>query len=115
MNTHKLIWIPRVLAIVVIVFLTLFGLDTFSGDAPFLKELGDFFIHSIPSLVLLLVLFVFWKRPLIGGSLFILISVAFTLLYFKRFPSLSTFLLLIFPFFLVGILFVWLGLEAKKA
>ena len=114
MKTDKLIWIPRVLAIVFIVFLMLFGLDTFSGDAPFLKKLGGFLFHSIPSLVLLLVLFIFWNKPLISGSLFILFSVAFAL-YFKTYQSLSTFLLMAIPVLLAGILFVWLGLKAKKA
>jgi len=114
MKTHKLIWIPRVLAIVFIVFLTLFGLDSFSGDAPFLEKLGGFFIHSIPSMILLLILFIFWKKPLIGGSLFILFSIAFTL-YFRTFRSLSTFLLLTFPFLVAGILFVALDRIAKKS
>jgi hypothetical protein len=114
MKTDKLIWIPRVLAIVFIVFLMLFSVDTFSGDAPFLKKLGGFLIHSIPSLVLLLVLLIFWKKPLISGSLFILFGVAFAL-YFNTFRVLSTFLLTTSPFLLVGIIFVWLGLKAKKA
>ena len=114
MKIHKFIWIPRVLAIVFIVFLTLFGLDVFSGDAPLLEKLGGFFIHSIPSMILLLILFISWKKPLIGGSLFILFSVAFAL-YFRTFRSLSTFLLLTFPFLLVGIFFVGLDLIAKKS
>lgn len=114
MKTHKLIWIPRVLAIVFIIFVTLFGLDVFSGDASFLEKLGGFFIHSIPSMILLLILFISWKKPLVGGSLFILFSIAFTL-YFRTFRSLSTFLLLTFPFLLVGILFVGLDLIAKKS
>ena len=114
MKIHNFIWIPRVLAIVFIVFLTLFGLDVFSGDAPFLEKLGGFFIHSIPSMILLLILFISWKKPLIGGSLFILFSIAFAL-YFRTFRSLSTFLLLTFPFLLVGIFFVGLDLIAKKS
>jgi len=114
MKTHKLIWIPRVLAIVFIVILSLFGLDVFSEDSPFLEKLGGFFIHSIPSLILLLILFISWKKPLIGGSLFILFSIAFTL-YFRTYRSLSTFSFLTFPVVLVGILFITLDLIAKKS
>jgi hypothetical protein len=113
MKTQKLFWIPRVLAIVFIVFLTLFGLDAFSENAPFLAKLGGFFLHSIPSLILLLMLFISWKKPLIGGTLFILFSIAFTL-YFRTYRFPSTFLLLTFPFLLVGILFVVLDLISKK-
>lgn len=114
MKTHKLIWIPRVLAIVFIVFLLLFGLDVFSENAPFLKKLGGFFIHSIPSLILLLLLFIYWKKPLVGGFLFILFSIASTL-YFRTYGSLSTFLFSTFPLVLVGILFIALDLIAKKS
>jgi len=114
MKTHKLIWIPRVLAIVFIAFLLLFGLDVFSENAPFIKKLGGFFMQSIPSFILLLILFIFWKKPLISGFLFILFSIAFTL-YFRTYGSLSTFLLLTLPVVLVGILFIALDLIAKKS
>ena len=114
MKMHRLIWIPRVLAIVFIVFLLLFGLDVFSENAPFMKKLGGFFMHSIPSIILLLILFISWKKPLIGGTLFILFSIAFTL-YFRTYGSLSTFLLLTFPVVLVGILFIALDLMTKKS
>jgi len=114
MKAHKLIWIPRVLAIVFIVFLLLFGLDVFSESGPFLKKLGGFFKHSIPSWILLLLLFISWKKPLIGGSLFILFSIAFTL-YFRTYRDLSGFLLLTLPVVLVGILFIAFDLIAKKS
>jgi len=114
MKMHRLIWIPRVLALVFIVFLLLFGLDVFSENAPFMKKLGGFFMHSIPSIILLLILFISWKKPLIGGTLFILFSIAFTL-YFRTYGSLSTFLLLTFPVLLVGILFIALDLMTKKS
>ena len=113
MKTHKLIWIPRVLAIVFIAFLLLFGLDVFSENAPFIKKLGGFFMQSIPSFILLLILFIFWKKPLIGGSLFILFSIAFTL-HFRTYGSLSTFLFFVLPPVLVGILFIILDPAAKK-
>ena len=114
MKMHRLIWIPRVLALVFIVFLLLFGLDVFSENAPFMKKLGGFFMHSIPSIILLLILFIFWKKTLVGGFIFILFSIAFTL-YFRTYGSLSTFLLLTFPVLLVGILFIALDLMTKKS
>lgn len=114
MKTDKLIWIPRVLAIVFIVFLSLFTLDVFSGDAPFIKKMGGFSIHMIPSFILLILLFISWKRPLIGGSLFILFSIAFTV-FFRTYSLLSTFLIIAFPMILVGILFITFDLIAKKS
>jgi len=114
MKTHQLIWIPRVLAIVFIVFLLLFGLDVFSENAPFIKKMSGFFMHSIPSFILLLILFISWKKPLSGGFLFILFSIAFTL-FFRTYKSLPTFLFLTLPVVLVGILFIALDLKAKKS
>jgi len=113
MKTGKLMWIPRVLAIVFIVFLLLFGLDVFSENAPFIRKLVAFFMHSIPSFILLLILFISWKKPLVGGSIFILFSIAFSL-YFRTYRSLSTFLFFVLPPVLVGILFIILDPAAKK-
>jgi hypothetical protein len=113
MKTGKLIWIPRVLAMIFIVFLSLFALDTFSGDAPFIKKLAGFFVHLIPSFILVLTLLISWKRPLMGGSIFILLSIAFAF-FFRTYRSVPTFLLITFPVALVGILFIILSLAAKK-
>jgi len=114
MKTGKLIWIPRVLAMIFIVFLLLFGLDVFSENAPFIRKLVAFFMHSIPSFILLLILFISWKKPLISGSIFILFSIAFSL-YFRTYRSLSTFLFFALPPVLVGILFIIFDPAAKKS
>jgi hypothetical protein len=113
MKTDKLIWIPRVLAMIFIVFLSLFALDVFSGDAPFIKKLGGFFVQLIPSFILLLILLISWKKPLIGGSIFILLSIAFAF-FFRTYRSVPTFLAITFPVALVGILFIAFDLAAKK-
>lgn len=113
MKATKLIWIPRVLAIVFILFLSLFALDVFSEEASFIKKLGGFFIHLIPSFVLLIILVISWKKPFIGGPIFILFSIAFTL-FFKTYKSLSTFLLITSPVVLIGILFIIIAALARK-
>lgn len=114
MKTGKLIWIPRVLAMIFIVFLSLFALDAFSGDAPFIKKLGGFFVQLIPSFILVLTWLISWKRPLMGGSIFILLSIAFAF-FFRTYRSVPTFLLTTFPVALVGILFIIFDLVAKKS
>jgi len=114
MKTGKLMWIPRVLAMIFIVFLSLFALDVFSGNAPFIKKLAGFFVHLIPSFILVLTLLISWKRPLVGGSIFILLSIAFTF-FFRTYRSVPTFLQVTFPVALVGILFITFDLLAKKS
>ena len=114
MKTGRLIWIPRVLAIIFIVFLSLFALDVFSGDAPFIKKLGGFIVHLIPSFILVLILLISWRKPLIGGFLFILLSLAFAL-FFRTYRSVPTFLGITFLMALAGILFIVFDLAAKKS
>ena len=113
MKTGKLIWIPRVLAMIFIVFLSLFALDAFSGDAPFIKKLGGFIVQLIPSFILVFTWLISWKRPLMGGSIFILLSIAFSL-FFRTYRSVPTLLGITFPVALVGILFITFNLAAKK-
>jgi uncharacterized membrane protein YwzB len=113
MKTDRLIWIPRVLAIILIVFLSLFALDAFSGDASFIKKLGGFLRHLIPTFILVLTLLISRKKPLLGGSIFILLSIAFSF-FFKTYRSVPTFLAITFPVALVGILFIAFDLAAKK-
>jgi len=114
MKTSKLMWIPRVLAMIFIVFLSLFALDTFSGDAPLVKKLAGFFVHLIPSFILVLTWLISWKKPLMGGSIFILLSIAFAF-FFRTYRSVPTFLLITFPVALVGILFIIFDPAAKKS
>lgn len=64
-------WLPRCVAILFILFLSLFALDVFSGNSSFGVVIVGFLIHLIPSYVLLLALVFAWKREKIGGFLFI--------------------------------------------
>jgi len=106
-------WTPRVLTIIFILFLGLFALDAFDGDESLVKKLGDFFIHLIPNLVLILILILAWKWEWIGTIAFILIGIAYIVLFWGKFPAL-TYLTIAGPLFLIGILF-WLNwLERKK-
>ncbi len=43
MKTSKLLWIPRILAVMLILFISMFGLDVFAGDAPLIQKLGGLF------------------------------------------------------------------------
>jgi len=92
MEAGKLIWIPRVLAIAFIVFISLFALDAFSGGDPLMRKLEHFLIQLIPSFILALVLLIAWRKPLLGGSLFIFLGIAFAFLlrsYRSSFPVLA--------------------------
>jgi len=107
-------WIPRILCILAILFLTMFGLDEFDGKHTFWQEMFGFFMHSIPSLVLAGLLIVAWKWELTGGIIFTILGLLFTpYIYVHNYNmnhsfwiSLSVIALITFPFILVGILFL---------
>ncbi|HWQ21689.1 MAG TPA: hypothetical protein VN478_03060 [Clostridia bacterium] len=100
----RFVWIPRALMILFILFLTMFSFDVFEMEGTFLAKLGGFFMHSIPSLVLVAVLLVAWRNPLVGGIL-ILGSAAALMLRWHLWRGM-TFVTIILPIIVVGVLFI---------
>ena len=113
-STHLIHWIPRILCILSILFVSLFAFDSFEPGRTIWQQLGAFIIHLIPSFILLLMLIVAWKREYAGGIIFILTGIGFSPFIFSHnyamnhsvWMSLSVILLITFPFVVVGILFV---------
>lgn len=101
-------WIPRVAAILFILFVSLFALDAFSGEASVLVKLGGFLMHLVPSFVLLAILVLAWKRPGYGGAAFVLAGILFTLV-FDTHERLSSLLSISVPSFVIGALFIASG------
>ena len=107
-------WIPRIICILAILFISLFAADAFEPGLTIWQQLGDFFFHLIPSFVLLGFLLLAWKRELIGGIIFTVIGIAFSPFVFMMnyhrnhsiAISLGIILLITVPFIVVGILFI---------
>ena len=69
-------WAPRAAAITISLFLGLFSLDVFDNpETTLLEELGGFVIHSLPSIALLALLAIAWKRPAVGFWAFLVAAV----------------------------------------
>jgi len=103
---NKIIYyIPRVLAILFIIFISLFSLDVFEMEAGFWQKIGGFLIHLIPSYILIIATIIAWKKEFIGGVLFIIFSVALAIWTRVELAS----LLVILPPFIIGILFLVAG------
>jgi hypothetical protein len=107
-----LLWIARILMIVFIVFLTMFSLDVFEMEATLLEKLGGFIMHSIPSLVLVAVLLISWRNPLLGGVL-TLASAGALMLRWHLWRGM-TFVTIILPVIVVGILFIAAHVAGRK-
>lgn len=98
-----LYWLPRVLAILFIAFISLFALDAFDQPQWFLALI----MHLIPSFVLVAVTVITWKNELVGGWLFF--GAGGMLLYLSNFES----LIVSVPAFVIGVLF-WVGKKVGK-
>ncbi len=98
-----LLWAPRILGILVCLFLSLFALDAFSEGKTVLEGLRGFLVHVSPMVVLLGVVGLSWRREWVGGVVFTALAVAYA--YFAR-QHPSWIVVVAGPVFLVGILFL---------
>jgi hypothetical protein len=97
-----------------ILFVSLFALDSFAPGMPVWKQIIGFFMHMIPSFVLIVFLMAAWKWELIGGAIFVMIGLGFMpFIYMMNYHmnhsvwmSLSVILAINFPFVVVGLLFI---------
>jgi hypothetical protein len=115
-TSNKLLyWSPRILAILAISFVSLFALDAFHPGEPLATQLAHFFMHMIPSFVLLAILLIAWRWEFVGGIIFALIGVVTSPLIFMHNYrmndsiglSLLIILMITIPFIVIGGLFIW--------
>jgi hypothetical protein len=99
-----LLWSPRILGILVCLFLSLFALDAFGGGKTFIQALPDFAIHVAPMLILLAVVGVSWRREWVGGLVFTGLAVGYAYLARHHLPWIPT---ISGPLLVVGVLFFW--------
>jgi hypothetical protein len=106
-------WTPRIAALLIILFMGLFSLDVFGEGGTPLQVLGAFLMHNIPSIVMILLLIFAWKRPVVGFVAFLVVAVAFTILFVRSFYAVSNLLLFVLPVLLIASLFYadWKWLE----
>ncbi len=107
-------WLPRIICILAILFVSLFAADSFAPGLTIWQQLGGFLMHLIPSFILLASLIVAWKWERIGGIIFMAIGLGLSpfifMLNYNRNHSIGMSLFIILtitiPFFVVGILFI---------
>lgn len=92
-------WTPRILGIALIFFVSLFALDAFKPD----PNLQGLLMHLLPTIFLAIVLIIAWKKPLIGGILYMIISVYYGV---KALEHLNWILVIGLPVFVIGMLFI---------
>ena len=115
-NSIKLFhWLPRILCIMAILFISMFALDSFEKGLSIWQQLAQFLKHLIPSFILTAFLIVAWKWEMVGGMIFTLVGLIMSPFIFQLnhirngfsiAQSLNVVLIITVPFILVGILFL---------
>jgi hypothetical protein len=123
-KTAILHWFPRIICILAILFVSIFAFDVFSPDLTIWQQLLALAMHLIPSFILLAALIIAWKWEFVGGIIFIIAGIYFTIdvfmLNYHRtggnfWISLGIVGALTIPFIIVGILFIASYKSKKKA
>ncbi len=104
MRTRLLRWLPRMLGILVCLFLSMFSLDAFSDGKSIVDGIADFAVHIAPVSILFAVVALSWRRPLIGGIVFTGVAACYA--YVARAHP-SWVFLIGGPLLSVGLLWVW--------
>jgi len=82
-----LYFLPRILSILFLCFLMLFSLDVFVMEGTLLEKIKGFFIHNIPTLILLVVLIISWKYELVGVVVFLLAAIFYIVMTVRNAPN----------------------------
>ena len=103
-----LFWSPRILGILIAIFISLFALDVFGEGYGFWETMVALAMHLIPTAIILIVLGVAWRWERFGGILFISLGVLYITMFWdpSRMPA---YLMISAPLFLVGVLFLLNG------
>ncbi|MFN8135502.1 MAG: hypothetical protein U0Z17_09855 [Bacteroidales bacterium] len=115
-------WTPRILCILAIAFISIFAFDAFEPGLTIWQQLAAFAMHLLPSFILFMMLVVAWRWELVGGIVFMLLGLGLSpFIYTHNYAmnhsvsmSLGIIMMITFPFFLVGLLFVTSYLVKKK-
>ena len=104
-----LYWTPRILSILLILFLTLFSFDIFDMNLGFWGTILGLLIHNLPSIILSIIIYISWKHEIVGGIAFILSGLLYIIFGIKSgiawYIALSWSLIIAGPAFLIGTLF----------
>jgi hypothetical protein len=102
-----LYWTPRALCIMFALFISMFALDVFGEGRGFWQTLLALTMHLIPTFLLLVVLWLSWRREWIGGVLFPLLGAFYIVsAWNKPFGRWSNLLLMAGPLVVTGVLFL---------
>jgi hypothetical protein len=79
-------WSPRVLLVAFALFISVFALDVFDTHLGLWRTAVALFMHLLPTLLLLLVVALAWRRSWLGGLACLGLAVVYAATTGRRFP-----------------------------
>ena len=67
-------WIPRIIGILLTLFIGMFALDAFDPRLTLLQQFMDFLVHLIPAYVVLATVLIGWKWDLAGCLVYLVLA-----------------------------------------
>jgi hypothetical protein len=101
---RTLFWAPRILTIAFAAFLSIFALDVFNGARGPAQTALSLLMHLTPTLVILLVLALAWRRERIAAIAFAALGALYLAWAWGRFP-ISVYFAIAGPLFVMSALF----------
>ncbi|HAX71430.1 MAG TPA: hypothetical protein PK152_13320 [Anaerolineales bacterium] len=99
-------WSPRICAIVLVAFMSLFALDVFEGDYTLGEMLLAFLMHMLPMIALAIVLVVAWRWEWVGAVIFGFAGIMISALTLSRgIQGVASILIISAPLFMIALLF----------
>ena len=84
-----LLWAPRALAIVLAIFLAMFAMDVYFEGMDFWETSGAFVSRLLPSLIVILMLAIGWRRDGLAALGFLALAIAYCVAFsaWKHLPE----------------------------
>jgi len=101
--SRLLFWLPRVMGMAIVVFLSLFAFDTFENLHGFAEIALGFAVHLIPAAIALAILLIACRWEVTGALLFAIAAALYATSVLPRHPSWA--LVIALPLLLIAALF----------
>lgn len=98
-------WLPRGVAVLFGLFLSLFALDVFRPGVGLAQLAGEYLVHLLPTFLVFGVMGAAWRREWVGVAGFPALGVLYLALFWGRVHP-SAYLLIAGPLFLLGALYL---------
>ena len=98
-------WAARIVAIAIALLLALLSLDSIQEREGFWLRTMSLLLHLIPTYLVLIALAVAWRRPKLGGMMFLALAAAYVIAILPQFSWPAT-LTISGPLLLAGVLFI---------